>query len=151
MYLDEKGVLENGYDIVHPSELRSAFTPELLSVLNTLLLSEIEFRNLRNKGTLPKPKITLEAAGVLASVLKARRAEYATSIDKDKAILADDNLPYRTRMAVEVRLGEKMVFQMAQEELSKIQKNLQREAKPSQKRAAPNGELIGSSKKTKSA
>lgn len=146
-YLDEQGVLEDGYDIVNPSELGSAFTPELLIVVNSLLLSDTDFKRIKTKGTLAKPKMTAEAAAVLQKLLKTRASQYATSIVEDKAMLAQDNLPYRKRMAVQVRLGEKTVLQMALEEFSEIQKNLQPEENATKNRTGPNGAPIGHNKK----
>lgn len=148
-YLDEQGFLEDGYDIINPTEFGSAFTPELLILLNTLLLSDTDFQKVKSRGALAKQKMTPGAATVLEEVLKIRVSQYATSIEEDKAMLIQDNLPYRKRMAVQVRLGEKTVLKMAQEELS--EKSLQPEEKSAQKRNGPSGGLNGHNKRAKMA
>ncbi|RAQ98997.1 set domain-containing protein rms1 [Stemphylium lycopersici] len=50
---------------------------------------------------------------VVERALKARLAQYPTSVEDDEALLSKDNIGKRHRMAVEVRLGEKRVLQEA--------------------------------------
>lgn len=50
---------------------------------------------------------------VVEKALKARLAQYPTSIEHDEALLSRDDLAKRHRMAVEVRLGEKRLLRDA--------------------------------------
>ena len=50
---------------------------------------------------------------VVGKALKARLAQYPTSIEHDEALLSRDDLAKRHRMAVEVGLGEKRLLQEA--------------------------------------
>lgn len=55
----------------------------------------------------------LGTALVLRKVLSQRRSSYGTSIAEDVALLQDESVKGRTRMAVEVRLGEKEILAAA--------------------------------------
>ncbi|KAJ8112560.1 hypothetical protein OPT61_g5096 [Boeremia exigua] len=50
---------------------------------------------------------------VLTQVLTEKLAEYPTSIQDDRALLKDSNIANRHRMAIEVRLGEKVLLEEA--------------------------------------
>lgn len=51
--------------------------------------------------------------GVLTQVLTDKRSDYLTSIKEDRALLQKSDLANRHRMAVEVRLGEKILLEEA--------------------------------------
>lgn len=76
-YLDEQGVLEEGYDISHPSNPENPqFPDEFCILLNTLTLRKPEFDNLKKKDKLPKPTFSSESAQLLYRILVKRRADY---------------------------------------------------------------------------
>jgi len=52
-------------------------------------------------------------AEIMHGVLTARLQTYATTMAEDEELLAQGNLPHRLRMAVDVRLGEKLVLHEA--------------------------------------
>ncbi|KAJ9642960.1 Ribosomal lysine N-methyltransferase 4 [Coniosporium tulheliwenetii] len=128
-YLDDHGILEEGYDITNwtTPDAREGFSDELIALVATLLLDDTEFARLKKKQKLPKTeKLTPEIASVLMEVVKKRAAEYPTSIVEDEG--TDIGLSHeefmqtmrnrflrRKAMAVQVRLGEKKVLQKAEE------------------------------------
>lgn len=115
-YLDDQAVLDSGYDITRPSshdDPTDAISPELIILIATLLLPIDEFRRLVSKEKLPKPKMTAQIAWLLRSALQKRAAQYVTSIEEDRALLAADHVAGRKAMAVEVRLGEKEILEAA--------------------------------------
>lgn len=54
---------------------------------------------------------------VLEKVLTEKLSQYSTSVEEDRALLHKSDLPIRHRMAVEVRLGEKVLLKEALEML----------------------------------
>ena len=60
-----------------------------------------------------EPRFTCEMAVALREVLLTHLKSYKTTIAEDEALLQDDHLSRRLRMAVEVRLGEKELVAMA--------------------------------------
>lgn len=67
-----------------------------------------------------KPKIISDkrkrdeiANTIITQVLTGKLAEYPTSIQEDRAMLQKSGLTNRRRMAIEVRLGEKLVIEEA--------------------------------------
>ena len=60
-----------------------------------------------------EPRLTLEAARLLMQVLLERRDDFRNTIAGDVALLQNDALMKRQRMAVEVRLGEKEIVAAA--------------------------------------
>jgi SET domain-containing protein 6 len=95
--------------LVHDAKLRE-ISPELdeqiKSLLKTLKKSKPQaFADKRKRDDI------LNAA--VAKALTAKMGQYSTSIQQDKALLKKDSLAKRHRMAVEVRLGEKLLLQEA--------------------------------------
>ncbi|KAI5854794.1 SET domain protein [Tricharina praecox] len=115
-YLLEEGVLEDAFDLQAQAE--GAVPDELVVVVNTLLASNAEFAAWKEKEKLPKPRISEEAAEVLARVMRERLGEYATTIEEDERLL-ETEITGRERDAVEVRLGEKRILQATYKELER--------------------------------
>ncbi|KAL7274323.1 Ribosomal lysine N-methyltransferase 4 [Rhizina undulata] len=112
-YLLDEEILDDGFDIGTTLEI----PPEILVTLHTFLLSSGEFRALKRKGKVPKPRKTREVKNALVGILEARLKEYATSVDEDEEMLKSGVEEQRKRMAVEVRLGEKKILVGALEEV----------------------------------
>lgn len=135
-YLDDHGILEEGYDITNwpedSKDAREGFSDELIALVATLLLDNTEFERLRKKQKLPKTeKLTPEIAKVLLEVVKRRATEYPTTAEGDERILAElpqtdqDRSLRRKAMAVQVRLGEKKVLRKAEELLGEYLRSSQ--------------------------
>ena len=71
-----------------------------------------------------EPRFTREIGLVLREVLLTHLKYYKTTIAEDIALLQDDHLSRRLRMAVEVRLGEKELVAMALEGLQHRMENM---------------------------
>lgn len=94
---------------------------ELLALIYLLLLDEENLTSISNsQSSLPsRSKLATELVGqVLVVLLRSREQEYATSLEEDQQILLSENLPHRTAMAIQVRMGEKKVLRAAIQEAS---------------------------------
>jgi len=71
-----------------------------------------------SEASLPsRSKLATELVGqVLVVLLQTREQKYATLAEDDEELLRQNNLPNRTAMAVQVRLGEKKVLRAAMQE-----------------------------------
>ncbi|KAF1837820.1 RuBisCO-cytochrome methylase [Decorospora gaudefroyi] len=126
-YLEEQEVLDSGYDIVasDPFTLYESLSPELVVLVQSMLLSDEEFEKLRLKGRLPKPeKMTGKDAEILCTIVRARMAQYATSLEVDlrrlEEVPAEDAATPKQRhyaMAKAVRIGEKKLLAQAEDAL----------------------------------
>lgn len=127
-YLDEQEVIDTGYDITagNPFSLQECVSPELVILVETLLLPGEEFDRLKTKGKLPKPgKMTSMGAEFLQRLVQMRLAQYATSLDDDTRGFTGvpSNVGYgskerRFAMAKAVRLGEKRLLKQVEEALT---------------------------------
>jgi SET domain-containing protein 6 len=124
-YLDDQDMIETGYDIAHsaPFTFQESISPELIMVVQTLLLPSPEFERLKSKGKLPKPgKLTTTDAECLRSIVTARARQYPTSLEDDLrgsvTMSAASNKEQRKAMAKAVRIGEKAILRAAEEALT---------------------------------
>lgn len=118
---EREGVYEESYDILHTSSDEPGISDELLALLYLLLVDEENLGSISNsQSAIPsRSKLATELVGrVLALLLRARESEYNTTLEDDEALANSGNLPYRTRMALQVRLGEKKVLRHAIHEAS---------------------------------
>lgn len=107
--------VEDAYEIDRPStkkdSLRKILPGNLVELLTILAATRGQNPIIRTLS------IHQPQARILQKVLLAKRAEYATSLDQDRQILADlppndsDTSLRRRRMAVQVRIGEKEILQ----------------------------------------
>lgn len=106
---------EDGYDLHRPQANEDfELDPALLLVVHALLLNQEAFEEeMKAKEAPDEVPLDLGTALVLRKVLIQRRASYGTSIAEDVALLRDEPVKGRTRMAVEVRLGEKEILAAA--------------------------------------
>ncbi|KAI4606118.1 hypothetical protein J4E80_010326 [Alternaria sp. BMP 0032] len=126
-YLDEQEVIDSGYDIAasNPFTLQESLSPELVILVESMLLPAEEYERLSSKGRLPKPeKITSKGAEALQKIVQARIAQYATSLEDD--LKTFDQVPpvdaaskkqRRFAMAKAVRIGEKQLLAQTKDAL----------------------------------
>jgi SET domain-containing protein 6 len=130
-YLDEHhGLVDTGYDITTSDDfqVKENVSPELIVVIETLLLAQPEFDRLRAKEKLLKPeKFSLKGAQILHFLVKARTAQYATTLEQDKAesVTVPMTSPAHSKerryaMARLVRIGEKSILRKAEIALSQL-------------------------------
>jgi SET domain-containing protein 6 len=127
-YLDEQEVLDTGYDIAAstPFTLQESLSPELIILVESMLLPTEEFERLSSKGKLPKPeKMTSKGAELLLKIIHARIAQYATTLEEDlktfgevPAIDAAAPKQRRFAMAKAVRIGEKQLLALTKDALA---------------------------------
>lgn len=121
-FLAELDILDDGYVIPRPVEanttLEDILPAELVVLLSTLALPEEEFKQRQSKNKAPKPALEAKQAEILTKALQSQQAEYATSMAQDIQLSASlpvldtlDTSSCRARMALQVRMGEKQVFQ----------------------------------------
>lgn len=123
---EREGVYEDSFDVFHASADQTAISDEFAAFIFLLLASKETFDAIHSSQiAIPsRSKLTTELAGkVFVAILKAKLAEYATTAVEDEAILQEQNLPYRKKVAVQVRLGEKKVLQGAILEAETFQRN----------------------------
>ncbi|KAF2733543.1 SET domain-containing protein [Polyplosphaeria fusca] len=127
-YLDEQGVVDTGFDITNsnPFDVNESISPELLVLLEALLLPSDAFERMAAKEKLPKPVgISPTVARLLVSVIRAHAIQYASTLEQDTAELGACP-PYseltgshrRRGMARAVRMGEKRILKAAEEALA---------------------------------
>lgn len=116
---EREDIYDQSYDLKHTASNDPGIPDELLALLFILLLNEESLEKLSSSQThLPsRSKLETETVGhVLVALLRLREREYPTMLEEDEALLKTEDLPHRTRMAVEVRLGEKRVLREAIQE-----------------------------------
>lgn len=114
-----EGVYEDSYDICHPGPNGPSIPDELLGLLYLLLLDEENLAAIESSqaSLSSRSKLATTTVGqVLAIILESRTKDYPTTIEEDQAILKAGNLTNRHTMAVQVRLGEKLVLEKAVQE-----------------------------------
>ena len=129
-YLDEQGIVDTGYDISTstPFDIQESLSPELVVLVETLLLPDAEYERLKRKEKLPKPdKMTPKGAEFLLKVVQARIQQYATSLEEDMASASEATMTghgtlkeRRIAMANSVRIGEKKILQEAEKALARL-------------------------------
>ncbi|OCK84807.1 SET domain-containing protein [Lepidopterella palustris CBS 459.81] len=131
-YLDEQGVIDSGYDISiqdYQQDIIEHMSPELVILIEAILLPQAEFDRLKSKGKLPKAdKLTVQGAKVLLRLIRARIAQYATTYEEDAGDISNSmdcrgpvfRSEKRKRMAKQVRTGEKWILKEADRALSVV-------------------------------
>jgi len=115
------------------------------------LLPKNEWDKTKSKGKLPKAKLEPDLLPAVIDVLKARLAEYPTSLQEDEILLAPkntQNLSLNKRNAVIVRLGEKRILQGALEKTEALLSSHKSQMGKDKKRTRDN-ETDGRGKKAK--
>jgi SET domain-containing protein 6 len=129
-YLEEQDIIDTGYDITasSPFTIQESLSPELVILVETLLLSQEEYERLKSKGKMPKPeKMTSNGAEFLHKLVQARTAQYATTLEED--IQSVNAIPpvgdattkqRRFAIAKAVRIGEKQLLRQTEESLAEM-------------------------------
>ncbi|KAB8416335.1 hypothetical protein FH972_024855 [Carpinus fangiana] len=97
----------------NPSTPTLKLPDEAVTLTQLLLASEDEGRHLKKLEPARKAELNLQVGRVLEQLLTNKSAAYATSTAEDRAYLQDSTVQGRRRMAIEVRLGEKVLLQEA--------------------------------------
>ena len=116
-------IFEDAYDIANTSASSGHFPLPLVYTIWLLVAHEAEAKVLKASPS-AEPRFNIKVAWVLQKLLTDREKEYATSIEEDEGIMQQPALSTRRRMAVEVRLGEKMILREGQEYLDRIEQKL---------------------------
>ena len=103
---------DNAFDISRVVAGRiSALDSALLTFIEVFSISPPTLEEKIASYEIPQePRLTLEGAYLLRYVLTERRRVYKSTIADDVAILQNESLQKRSRMAIEVRLGEKEII-----------------------------------------
>lgn len=133
-YLDEQGLVEDGYDIAwgEPFEIQECISPELIMLVQALLMTDADFEAMSKSGKLPKPKkMTATDAEFLQRLVRARAEQYGTTLEEDlsasNAVAPQSDSFSKERryaMARAVRIGEKKILRAAEETLGKLVQQL---------------------------
>jgi SET domain-containing protein 6 len=128
-YLEDQDMIDSGYDITtsSPFTLQESLSPELIILMETLLLPDVEFDRLKGKGKLPKPeKITSKGAEQLQKIVQARIAQYGSTLEQDLSVFGVSQVnsvtlkDRRYAMARAVRIGEKQILRQTEEALANL-------------------------------
>lgn len=131
-YLDENDLVEAGYDVCasEPFTVQESVSPELVVVVETLLLDNEEYERLKRKGKLPKPeKITANGAEFLQRLVQVRLQQYSTTLEEDLATATPvtgeaTSKERRYAVAKQVRIGEKKILKQTEEALAQLRSDL---------------------------
>lgn len=105
---------------MHPGLSQSSFPDELLLLIRSLISDgETCYLNVTGRQP-PVPEITRDIAQILRKIILTRQKDYATTLAEDRALLQDPSIEARRCMAIQVRLGEKMILKEALEELERL-------------------------------
>lgn len=129
-YLVENEIIDTGYDVVvsTPFTLQESLSPELIILIETLLLPNDEFERLKRKGKLPKSdRITSKGAELLYELVQTRIAQYPTTLDEDMQAAtarpqsgSSESKIHRASMARAVRMGEKQILKQTEQALAEL-------------------------------
>lgn len=131
-YLDAHDLLETGYDICasDPFTVQESVSPELIVVIETLLLENDEFERLKRKEKLPKPeKITAKGAEFLHRLVQVRLQQYSTTLEEDISAAGQPtgevtSKERRYAVAKQVRVGEKKILKQTEDALEQMGRDL---------------------------
>ncbi|KFY21405.1 hypothetical protein V493_07452 [Pseudogymnoascus sp. VKM F-4281 (FW-2241)] len=117
-------VYEDAYDVGHATEEWPCIPDELVALVYLLLVGEETLAAIQSsKMSLPsRSKLETELVGkALQRILERREREYATTVTEDENLLQAGNHSNRVQMAIQMRMGEKLVLKEAKHEAGKFQ------------------------------
>ncbi|KAF2474185.1 SET domain-containing protein RMS1 [Lindgomyces ingoldianus] len=133
-YLESQGVVEDGYTIStsSPFDIQESIAPELIIMIEALLLPDHEFDRIADREKLPKPdKISIKGAQLLIEIITTHMKDYTTTLEEDiaeKTVVpltsSDVSRERRYMMAKLVRIGEKKILRDAVEALDRLIEHL---------------------------
>ncbi|KAL4872035.1 hypothetical protein BDV12DRAFT_5517 [Aspergillus spectabilis] len=146
-FLENLELLDDGYAIPRPSpddSLLDIIPEELAVLLKTLVLTPGQFTQQQQKQKPPKPSFGQGEAKLLFGAIVKSQERYSTTIQQDYELLAQLNQletsgplegsARRRKMAIQVRLGEKEIFEYLKSKTSEYLTSA--DANPSSKRTA---------------
>lgn len=138
---------DDGYDLHRPQANKGfEFDPALRLVIHACVIDQEAFEEeMRIKEAPEEVLFDLDTALVLKEILIQRRHSYGTSIAEDVFLLQNESIRGRTRMAVEVRLGEKEILAAALDSVE----NFIADHRPEFLISIPSGELTIEASATK--
>ncbi|OCL05028.1 SET domain-containing protein [Glonium stellatum] len=135
-YLEDHGIVDSGYDISYQGRsgqnILEDISPELLILIEALLAPAAEFDRLKAKGKLPNVnELSSQGIKCLLNIIRNRAAQYSTSRKEDVDMLFQlAGVPIhaeiaprklrRVKMAVEVRIGEKLILEETEKVLEEM-------------------------------
>ncbi|EDN04563.1 SET domain-containing protein [Histoplasma capsulatum] len=122
-FLENMGVFDDGYSIPRlnlNTPVMEVFPEELLIALNVLTMPPDQFNQLKMNNKVPKPRLGVTEATLLATAVQQTLWDYTTTLEKDKDLLTSiSNIQESThstasarrfKMALQVRIGEKQIL-----------------------------------------
>ncbi|KAL4941438.1 hypothetical protein BDV06DRAFT_180669 [Aspergillus oleicola] len=123
-WLENLGLLDDGYAMPRPSQgdkLTDILPEELALLLKTLTLTPEQLAHQQQKQKPPKPSFGQEEGKILFNAILLSQQRYSTTIEQDRELLAQlsqletstplEGSARRRKMAIQVRLGEKEIFE----------------------------------------
>ncbi len=123
--LENLELLDDGYAIPRPSDddaVTDIIPEELAVLLKALTLTPAQFAHQQEKQKPPKPAFDQEEARLLRAAIVMGQGRYSTTIEQDRELLAQlyhieasgplEGQSRRRKMAIQVRIGEKEVFEL---------------------------------------
>ena len=86
------------------------FDPAMLQFIHIFTASQPELREIKFTKKVSIQPINIPIIKVLSKALADRQSEYITSIAEDTKLLENSKMERRHRMAIAVRLGEKVII-----------------------------------------
>ena len=100
------------------------FDSAMLQLIHIFTANQRELREIKFSKEVPIPSINILVAKVLSKALADRQSEYITSIAEDTELLKNSKADRRHQMAIEVRLGEKLIIANALSYLNRKRESL---------------------------
>ncbi len=106
---------EDGYDLHRPQGKKgSGIDPALRLLIYACIMDQETFeKEMKVKKVPDKAPFDIDTALLLRKIFIQRRDLYRTSIAEDVTLLQSNSVEGRTKMAIEVRLGEKEILAAA--------------------------------------
>ncbi|KAL4926456.1 ribosomal lysine N-methyltransferase [Aspergillus undulatus] len=124
-FLEELELLDDGYAIPRPSlddALTNILPEELALLLKTFTLTPEQLATQQQKQKPPNPSFGQDEAKILFDAILLSQQRYNTTVEQDREFLAQlshleasaplDGSARRRKMAIQVRLGEKEIFEI---------------------------------------
>lgn len=122
-YLEEVGILDDGYDVSRHGSEEGQFSDDFCALLNALTMPTEDFEKMRRKEKLPKPELLKGSPELLYAVLVQRRAVYPPSVGEPMEMGGSNGEAAASRrrdMARQVIEGEKVVLREAAETVQQL-------------------------------
>jgi N-lysine methyltransferase SETD6 len=117
-------IFEDAYDIKATVQAAEAFDAAFIFTIWILVAddSEVEAVKASKSATL---KMNVKVAWILRHIVQKRRLDYPTSVAEDRQLLRNKDIPERLKLAVDVRLGEKLILERVLEYLKRLDEKVE--------------------------